>query len=74
MLSIFPASGSTPKAASGDEFVVTRYACVGSSWHINTDGNQVEAVTFQTAMPIKLTSIGLSNSYKRGTKTTINKL
>jgi hypothetical protein len=25
-------------------------------------------------MPIKLTSIGLSNSYKRNTKTTINKL
>jgi len=46
MLSIFPASGSMMKTAVGDEIVVSRYACVGSSWHINTDGNQVEAVTF----------------------------
>ena len=46
MLSIFPASGSMIQSPTGDETVVSRYACVGSSWHINTDGNQVEAVTF----------------------------
>lgn len=42
----------TKKAPIGKELKVTRYTSTGSSWHINTDGKQVEAIAFKASQRI----------------------
>jgi hypothetical protein len=57
-----------------EEYIVSRYSATGSSWHINTNGKQVEAISFMVNSQIYLTGIGLANAFEQGKQTSIKKL
>lgn len=57
-----------------DEYKVCRYNNTGSSWHVNADGKQIEAISFKPTHNIKLTAIGIGNAHEEGKKVTVGKL
>lgn len=57
-----------------DECKVCRYNNTGSSWHVNTDGKQIEAISFKSSHTIKLTAIGIGNAHEEGKKVTVGKM
>ena len=57
-----------------DEFKVSRYNNTGSSWHVNTDGKQIEAISFKSSHNVKLTAIGIGNAHEEGKKVTVGKI
>ena len=60
--------------AKTEEFKVSRYSNTGSSWHINTDGKQIEAISFKPSMLVNLTAVGIANAYEEGKKVVIKKI
>ncbi|CAG9329206.1 unnamed protein product [Blepharisma stoltei] len=64
----------SPEVLPGEESKVCRYATTGSSWHINTDGKQVEAISFKVSKNIRLTALGLGNAHEESKKVTIRKI
>mmetsp|Transcript_4745 Transcript_4745/g.7142 ORF Transcript_4745/g.7142 Transcript_4745/m.7142 type:complete len:1017 (+) Transcript_4745:916-3966(+) len=65
---------SLPSPGKGQEFKISRYSNFGSSWHVNNDGKQVEAITFKSSSPIYLSALGLGNAYDESRKVTIKKI
>jgi hypothetical protein len=57
-----------------NEMKVTRYNNVGSSWHVNTDGKQIEAISFKTSENVKLTAVGIGNAHEERQKVTVSKI
>ena len=45
-----------------------RYNSTGSSWHINSDGKQVEAITFKTTFLGQLVAVGMGNANAEGSQ------
>lgn len=64
----------SPEILPGEESKVSRYASTGSSWHVNTDGKQVEAISFKVSKSIRLTALGLGNAHEESKKVTIRKI
>jgi hypothetical protein len=57
-----------------EDLLVARYTNTGASWHINTDGKQVEAIAFKVNKNIKLTAVGIGNAHEEGKKVTARKI
>ena len=57
-----------------NEIKVTRYNSVGSSWHVNTDGKQIEAISFKASSNLKLSAVGIGNAHEEGHKITVSKI
>ena len=57
-----------------DELKVSRYSSTGSSWHVNTDGKQIEAISFKSTHNVNLTAIGIGNAHEAGKKVTVGKI
>ena len=57
-----------------EEMKVTRYSSTGSSWHVNTDGKQIEAISFKPSMVVNLTGVGIGNAHEEGKKVVIKKI
>ncbi len=57
-----------------EEVIISRYSNTGASWHVNTDGKQVEAISFKVNRDIKLTAIGIGNAYEESKKCTARKI
>lgn len=47
----------------------TRYANIGSSWHVNSDGKQAEAITFRPNFQGQVVAIGVGNAFNEGSQT-----
>ena len=58
----------------GGEIYVMRYSGFGSSWHINADGKQVEAIAFKADKAMFLTALGVGNASQEGGKVTVMNL
>lgn len=58
----------------GEELSVTRYSNTGSSWHVNIDGKQAEAIAFKTSCPVFLTGLGLGTAHDEHKSVTIKKI
>lgn len=73
---LYPKSAPTGKDIEvyADESKVCRYNNTGSSWHVNTDGKQIEAISFKTSQNLKLTAIGIGNAHEEGKKVTVGKM
>lgn len=56
------------------EYKVCRYNSSGSSWHVNTDGKQIEAISFRPSCAVKLIAIGIGNAHSEGKKVTVTKI
>jgi len=61
-------------ALSNTEYKVCRYNSIGSSWHVNTDGKQIEAISFRPSNEVKLIAIGIGNAHTEGKKVTVTKI
>jgi hypothetical protein len=57
-----------------EEFKVSRYSNIGSSWHVNTDGKQIEAISFKPSMIVKLTAVGIGNAHEEQKKVVVKKV
>ena len=57
-----------------DEYKVCRYNNTGSSWHVNADGKQIEAISFKPSHNVKITAIGIGNAHEEGKKVTVGKI
>ena len=60
--------------ASVDEFKLSRYSSTGSSWHVNTDGKQIESISFKPSVNVFLTAVGIGNAHEEGKKVTVGKI
>lgn len=67
-------SNANEKKMISNEFKVTRYNNTGSSWHVNTDGKQIESISFKTSVNVCLTGIGIGNAHDEGKKVTVGKI
>ena len=67
-------SGNKESEIIADEYKVCRYNNTGSSWHVNTDGKQIEAISFKTSHNVKITAIGIGNAHEEGKKVTVGKI
>lgn len=57
-----------------DEFKLSRYSSTGSSWHVNTDGKQIESISFKPSVNVNLTAVGIGNAHEEGKKVTVGKI
>jgi len=64
------AVAGVPVVASA-EITVARYNSFGSSWHINADGKQVEAIALKADKAVFLTGLGVGNASQEGGKVTV---
>lgn len=60
--------------ANSRQVLFTRYSNIGSSWHVNSDGKQVEAITFRPNFQGQLVAIGVGNAYNEGSQTRLKTL
>ena len=60
--------------SQGREVQITRFSSLGSAWHINSDGKQVEAVTFRVSSSVQLSAVGLGAAYADGSSVRIKTL
>jgi len=64
----------SPEEVMAEEYKVCRYSSTGSSWHVNTDGKQVEAISFKVSSRVYLSALGIGNAYEEGRKVTVKKI
>jgi hypothetical protein len=60
-----------PAANPSAEICIVRYSGFGSSWHINADGKQVEAIALKVDKAAFLTGLGVGNASQEGGKVTV---
>jgi len=55
--------------ANARQVLFTRYSNIGSSWHVNSDGKQAEAITFRTNFQGQVVALGVGNAFNEGSQT-----
>ena len=60
--------------SQGREIHLARYGGIGSGWRINTDGQQVEAITFKANSSVQLAAVGIGNAFAEGTQVRVKTL
>jgi len=56
------------------EVLVSRFKSLGSAWHVNSDGKQVEAITFKVSSSLQLSAVGVGAAYAEGAAVRIKTL
>jgi hypothetical protein len=61
-------------AEACNELCFVRYSNLGTSWHVNPNGRQVEAIALSTDRSVRLTGLGLGVAYESKQTAIVRKL
>lgn len=63
-----------PAIVGGVEHCYKRLSSIGNGWHINTDGKQIEALSFKISKACAFSAIGIGNAHEETKKVIVSSL